>query len=81
MSGPATAQGNTKVIDWVEQQALGEDQAVSIVGDSDKATYQPQTSNPRGKYYDIMTLLNIRATTDSSNIHLRIHPGALHGMF
>lgn len=76
MSESVPAQGHTKVIDWVEQQALGEG---PVLQDADKTSYQPPTKIPGGRHYDILTLLNIRATTDPSNVHLRIHPGALHG--
>lgn len=79
MSGPTPATGDTKVMDWVEQQALG-DGIDSIVGEVNKTPYQQQTTNPEGRVYDIQTLLDICAATDLSNIHLRIHQGALHGM-
>ena len=80
MSEPKPAEGNTKVIDWVEQQAMDDEHGGSTLDDTNAPPYHPPWKNPGGKPYDILTLLNIRATTDTSNVHLRIHPGALHGM-
>ena len=80
MSEPKPAEGNTKVIDWVEQQAMDDEHGGSTLDDTNAPPYHPPWRNPGGKHYDILTLLNIRATTDTSNVHLRIHPGALHGM-
>lgn len=80
MSGPMSGTGDTKVMDWVEQQALG-DGIDSIASDINKLVYQPQTSNPNGRVYDIQTLLDMCSTVDLSRIHLRIHQGALHGRF
>ena len=79
MSASTSLQGSSKVIDWVEQQALG-DQEENTVASLEKEAHQPPAKNPEGKVYDIATLLNISATADLSKIHLRIHQGALHGM-
>ena len=70
--------GDTKVMDWVEQQALG-DGIDSIVSEVNKLVCQPPISNPSGQVYDIQTLLDMCSTVDLSHIHLRIHQGALHG--
>ena len=71
--------GDTKVMDWVEQQALG-DGIESIASDVNKSICQPQIPNLNGRVYDIQTLLDMCSTVDLSHIHLRIHHGALHGM-
>lgn len=78
MTEQTSAPNDTKVMDWVEQQALG-DGIDNIVGDVNKTLQDQQAPNPDGKVYDIPTLLDICASVDLDKIHLRIHQGALHG--
>ena len=80
MSRSISTQGNTKVIDWVEQQAIG-GQAEEITAALEESGPHPSTRNANGKVYDIPTLLKICESVDLTNIRLRIHQAALQGKF
>ena len=76
-----TTQPSSKVTDWVEKQAL-EDRAPDT---SDAPTFAETIikSSSAGilglRRYDIVTLLQLRYTSNLANVELRIHPSALQG--
>lgn len=76
-----TTQTSSKVTDWVEQQAL-EDRApdTSDAPNSVGTITKPTSAGILGlRRYDIVTLLQLRFTSNLANVELRIHPSALQG--
>lgn len=81
MAPESVTQPSSKVTDWVEQQAL-EDRAPDT---SDAPTFVGTITKPTSagilglRRYDIITLLQLRYTSNLANVELRIHPSALQG--
>jgi len=81
MAQEPTSQPSSKVTDWVEQQAL-EDRAPDTSGAPTLGgmTIKPSSTAILGsRRYDIVTMLQIRYTSNLANVELRIHPSALQG--